>query len=560
MQTPLTTSTTTQNHNLSAIALAVLLAVPGLSIAQYTSSNRDILVPNTGSWSSGGVLLGGTSFVNLGLQGVGRVAANSIDPATGETLGSISDMQISGFTNNRNGSWSGTFNFLPDRGYNSGSTFSNYAARINTFDFSFTPYTAATPTAAQNQIAMTFAGSTRFTYDHDSNAATASVYSSGLLANGPATTMFGTKVPTTSGNTIQSDGTVNNRLTMDAEGLILDNRVGKAGSGWVGDEYGAYIYRFNGSKELVGLLKLPPALVPHSPVGAINFNANPPTNGRRINQGMEGIAQSPDGTKVFGLLQSATLQDSGSGAQGRSNTRLVVYDVSASDTPGAPSAQYVIQLPRIDDNGGTPAVNRTGAQSAIIALNNKQLLILSRDGNGRGVEDVGAPVPVFKSILLADLTNATNLTGLDAEGAQVAPGGVLSASVTPIQWTEALNMLGKLGAGASSELSKFGLNMSAGPTNSNSISEKWEALGLVPVGDGSSDYFLFVGNDNDFMSRSGKLLDANGVLQNYDAGIENDTMVLAYRVSAVPEPESYAMLLAGLALLGAVAQRRKSRK
>ncbi|MBL0168137.1 MAG: hypothetical protein IPP85_13825 [Propionivibrio sp.] len=77
-----------------------------------------MLTPNTGAWPTAGVTLGGTTFVNLGLQGVGRVAANSIDSATGETLGSISDMQITGFTNNGNGSWSGTFNFLPDRGYN----------------------------------------------------------------------------------------------------------------------------------------------------------------------------------------------------------------------------------------------------------------------------------------------------------------------------------------------------------------------------------------------------------------------------------------------------------
>src|SRR5262245_17323516 len=126
------------------ITSAILgLATPLVSLGQYTSGNRDVLVPNTGTWPATGVAIGGTTFVNLGLQGIGRVPANRIDAATGESLGSISDMQITNFVNNQNGTWSGKFNFLPDRGYNSGTTFSNYAARINTFDFTFTPFTSS---------------------------------------------------------------------------------------------------------------------------------------------------------------------------------------------------------------------------------------------------------------------------------------------------------------------------------------------------------------------------------------------------------------------------------
>jgi hypothetical protein len=300
--------------------------------------------------------------------------------------------------------------------------------------------------------------------------------------------------------------------------------------------------------------------VPHGPAGSINFAQDPPASGRRINQGMEGIALSPDGNKLFTLLQSATLQDSGSGNQGRSNTRLVVYDVSGSDTPSDPVAQYVIQLPRVDSTGspsnGT-TVDRTAAQSAVVALNDHQLLILSRDGNGRGA----AGSPVFKSVLLADLNGATNIDGLyDAEGAQTAPGGVLRPTITPISWTEALNMIGKLGPGATDiELAKFGLNINNAPGDINTISEKWEALALVPVGDPAApnDYFLFVGNDNDFQSASGQYMDANGVLQAYNAGLENDTVMLAYRVQVVPEPGTWALMAAGLLAVGSLARRRR---
>ncbi|MCY2965119.1 MAG: esterase-like activity of phytase family protein, partial [Planctomycetota bacterium] len=471
--------------------LLFLLTITSFAAAgPIDSSHRDVLTPNTGAFPQSGVTLGGTTFINRGLQGVGRFAANAIDAATGESLGSISDMQITDFQNLGAGSWSGTFNFLPDRGYNSGSIFSNYAARINTFSFVFTPQTTSAVTTSQDQIQMTFQGSTRFTYDHDNNPLTAPIFTTGMLATG-SRSLYGVTVPSTAGNTTQSDGIVNNRLTIDAEGLALDNRSGKGGSGWVSDEYGASIYHFNASKEIDGVLKLPAALIP--------FNGNTPTfdgdqtNGRRTNQGLEGLAQSPDGTKLFALMQSATIQDSGAGNQGRSNDRLLVYDVKNSDSPSDPVAQYVIQLPRVDDNGGTPAVNRTAAQSSIIALNDHQILILSRDGNGRGAS--GAPV--FKSILLADLNGATNIDGLfDAKGAAVAPGGVLNPSVTPLSWTEALNLLGKLDLSIT-ELEQFGLNLNTAPGNINTISEKWEALSLVSADDplAPNDYFLFVGND-----------------------------------------------------------------
>ena len=495
------------------------------SSGPYTNANRDILAANTSTWSPAGVTVNGTTFVNLGLQGVGRLPANSIDSDTGETLGSISDMQISEWRKNSDGSYSGTFNFLPDRGYNSGAVYSNYAARLNNFDFTFTPYTSSAITGSQNQIAMTFTGSERFTYDHDANSGTAAVYTTGLNTTGTGT-LFGTTVPTASGNTTQSDGTVNNRLTLDSEGLILDKRTGKVGAGWIGDEYGASVYHFNSAKQIDGQLILPAALIPRKPAGSTNFNGIP-DNGRRDNQGIEGIAQSPDGRRLFVLMQSATIQDSGSGNQGRSNTRLLVYDISSTDTPSDPIDQYVIRLPRVDTNDDL-AVDRTAAQSAIISLNDQQLLILSRDGNGRGAS--GAPI--FKSVLLADLSTATDIDGTyDAEAAEVSPGGTLSGLITPLNWTEALNLIGKLDLSVT-EVEQFGLNLNAAPGDSSSICEKWEALSLVSANDLAfpNDYFLFVGNDNDFVTSSIKYIDAAGTVQTAVGALENDTVVLAFRV------------------------------
>ena len=63
---------------------------------------------------------------------------------------------------------------------------------------------------------------------------------------------------------------------------------------------------------------------------------------------------------------------------------------------------------------------------------------------------------------------------------------------------------------------------------------------------------------NDFLTQTGKYLDANGILQDYNAGLENDTMVLAYRISAVPEPQTYVLMLAGLAMIAGVVRRRRA--
>ena len=194
---------------------------------------------------------------------------------------------------------------------------------------------------------------------------------------------------------------------------------------------------------------------------------------------------------------------------------------------------------------GANGLDRAGAQSSILALNNHQLLILSRDGNGRGA--TGAPV--FKSILLADLMGATNFDGqFDGEGVNgdlTSTGDTLKAGITPLSWTEALNMLGRLDP-SMLELEKFYLNINAAPGDTNSLCEKWEALALVSAGDplAPNDYFLFLGNDNDFLTASGKYLDAAGALQNYDAGLENDTMVLAYRVRVLDAPTPPAPLIA----------------
>lgn len=89
----------------------------------------------------------------------------------------------------------------------------------------------------------------------------------------------------------------------------------------------------------------------------------------------------------------------------------------------------------------------------------------------------------------------------------------------------------------------------------DNLSEKWEGLTLVSALDPEhpNDYFLIIANDNDFMTTQGFQAGAA-----YDAGVDIDTMLLAYRVtiSPVPEPSAALMMLAGvLGILGALRTR-----
>ena len=572
----------TTTHLVLSTSIAATLISAGVSHAQYTAPN---VIADAGDTQTA---IGGTLFINRGLQGVGRISASALD-SFGESFGSVSGLQITNWSGG-GGAYAGTFNILPDRGFNTDAGFfSDYASRIQQVDFAFTPYTSAaniggsdiaSRIAAQSQIAFTSAISgVKFTYLDPI---------SGVLSNttgfNPAagtTALFGTTVPyvtnftglATPSDTATTTYSNVSKLPLDAEALVLKND----GSGYIGDEYGANIYYFNASKEIVGVILPPAAVQPHNATGGLVFDSlAAPANGRRNNQGVEGVALSPDGTKLFSLLQSATVQDSNSAQQNRRVTRLMVYDVSTSATPGAPVAEYALVLPTLTQNGGGTAVNRTAAQSEIIAIDDHRLLVLSRDGNGIG--QVLSNPSVFKSVLLVDLTagTPTNFAGTaaDAEGGKITSApGVIDPAITPLSWAEALNMLN------STQLAKFNINLDAGGTaqvTKETLSEKWEGMSLVPANDPSApnDYFLFIANDNDFLTSQGKIVGPDGTLLNYNgftgydpsrvpelAGSstanENDTMFLAYRVTIAPVPEPGGAVLAGCGALALLSFRRR---
>jgi len=450
--------------------------------------------------------LGGSAFVNHGLVGVGRLPAAARDKF-GETFGSFSafTFQPGTWTRKPDGSYSGTLFAQPDRGYNVNAT-SNYRSRFYKIDLVFRP--APEGAATQNQVNLTQVDTVLYTE-----------------ADGTPLTSLdpGSNTSATRAGFPNLPAAFNGRISLDAEGIV----VNPDGTLWVSDEYGPYVWKFAADGKLLSALRPPEALIGkrngsdsfasnNAAVGQAAPSPANPVSGRQNNQGLEGLSVSPDGKTLFTLLQSAARQDGGTGGTSatRFNTRLLTYDISGA-TPVL-KGHYVVQLPTFTRGSST----LVAAQSEMLALNNTQFLVLARDsGNGRGLN----PTSAYRAVLIYDLKAATNLLGTDFETAikPIAPGGVLDSTIKPAARTEFINL------NVASDLAKFGLRN--GPTDdANNLSEKWEALALVSVLDPNAphDYYLFVGNDNDFQTSNGF---HDGAA--FDAGVDNDSMVLVYRVT-----------------------------
>lgn len=446
------------------------------------------------------------TFVNQGLVGVGRMPSDLKDKF-GETFGSFSafTFQPGSWQRNANGSYSGTLFAQPDRGYNVAGT-TNYVPRFNKITVAFNPAPAGS--TAQNQVGLTLADTIKFTESDGT----------------PMTSLDPTSAGTgTRAGLPAMPQAFNGRLSLDAEGIV----VNADGSIWVSDEYGPYIFRFTADGRLTSAIRPPEAITPKRS-GADSFASNnpgpgqaapvpaDPATGRQNNQGLEGLSVSPDGRTLFALLQSAARQDGGTGGTGpRRHTRLLAYDLTVAGNPTL-KGEYVVALPTFLLGTAT----RVPAQSEMLAINNTQFLVLARDGNGRGVAN---PTSLYRSILVYDISSATNIAGTayDTPTTPIAPGGVLAAGIVPATSAVLVDL------NNAAQLAKFGLNN--GPVdNVNTLSEKWEALALVPAFDpgAPNDWFLFVGNDNDFITTNGFQDGAP-----YAAALDNDNMVLVYRVT-----------------------------
>ncbi len=449
---------------------------------------------------------GDVTYVDHGLVAAGSVPAGTVD-FLGDTLGSFSSLQIEPGTWKREGdTYSGVLWTLPDRGRNDPEhhLFYDYRGRLHRFRFTMTPSSSA---GRAGTVTLTPDGG-RALSDFDGKPFTGAEPGQGTR------TERGIVLPS------PGKGIGAGKISLDAESLQFT----RDGGFYIGDEYAANVYRFDQDGRLIGVVVPPKAVRPLTRDGQPDFTSlRPPATGRRNNQGVEGMALSPDGTRLFVALQSALLQDSVPGdASGRTLTRVLVYDVSRDATPATPMGDFVVPLPAYTGDGAGGSPDRTAAQSEIRVLDGHRFLMLARDGAGWGADN-DRPI-VFKQVMLVDTDGATNLAGTpyETDVRSILDGRHLRADIRPATSVPFVNLLDP------TDLARVGLALKAGDKGRAGLSEKWEAMDLLPVRDPAhpDDWFLLVGNDNDFVAKH-CVMDGTRC----DSPIDNDNRVLVYRLT-----------------------------
>jgi hypothetical protein len=454
--------------------------------------------------------VGGVTYTNHGLVAVGRMPANLRD-SFGETFGSGSGMAFDPASWKRTATgYTGSLLLLPDRGYNVDGT-SDYRVRVNRITIELTPMKGSLPPAqAQATLKATLEKTTLLT-DERGEPMTGLDPLSGIR---PAHGTF-PALPQAA----------NGRVSLDPEAIVLM----PDGSMFISDEYGPNIYRYDAAGKLLSVTRPPQALIPMrnghedfasnnpGPGAAAPKPANPDF-GRQNNQGLEGLARTPDGRHLIAILQSATRQDGGDTPETRRHTRALVYDMT---DPAALKlvAEHVIPLPEFRDDKNRL---RVAAQSEAFGLSSTTLLMLSRDSNN-GYGQKGDQ-SLYRRIDLLDLAGATNIAGTAFDGTTpVAPKGKLDAAVKPATLSAFIDL------NDTAELARFGLHNGA-PNDRMNLSEKWEAISVASALDPAApdDYFLFVANDNDFITQDGFQV---GAAYKDDSGADVDTMFLVFKVT-----------------------------
>jgi hypothetical protein len=257
----------------------------------------------------------------------------------------------------------------------------------------------------------------------------------------------------------------------DTEGLRVSN---DGRSVFVSDEYGTYVYQFNRfTGQRIRSFKLPDSFfVTHLfPVGADEISNN--TIGRTANKGMEGLAITPDGRTLVGIMQAALIQDAKEGGDAANLLRIVTIDIASGNT----THEYAYKL-----------TTGTGV-SEILAINNHEFLVDERDGRGR---EGGNGTPPSsndaraKQLFKIDLNGAVDVAAMDGTAA-------VSHAVHKTLFLDIVTALKAAGFDPTKDIPSKIEGITFGPDIRQSQG----------MGRGTTMHTLWVSNDNDFVLATG---------------------------------------------------------
>jgi hypothetical protein len=358
--------------------------------------------------------------------------------------------------------------------------------------------------------------------------------------------------------------------SLDSEGIARFSN----GQFLVSDEYGPSVLLMSRDGKLIRAFETPSNLIPRQPNSTVNYVDGRPTTstGRQDNRGFEGITLSGDGKTAYAIMQDPLLNDATGTANGRSsvNLRIVAFDVASGKATG----QFVYQLESLTVPGGINsripgtaddfAANQQGRSigaSSITWIGGTKFLVIERDNRGEGPDNLlaGPLQPVgSKRVYMIDLDGATDVSSLVLNTSNTD----LPMGVKPVAKTLFLDI--------ASALTVAGLP----------IPEKLEGLAIGPrLADG---FALLLSTDNDFsVTQNGSFVQfdvctGGGATSQVALGAPCPigqslvpSRLYSFKVSgadaanfsaslfAVPEPSSWAMLIAGFGLTGAAMRRRR---
>ncbi len=240
---------------------------------------------------------------------------------------------------------------------------------------------------------------------------------------------------------------------LDPEGI----RVNSRGNFYLSDEYGPHLLEFTAAGSLVRALVLPRRYQIRMPGLTKQEENRDNQSGRQGNRGVEGLAISSDGSRLYGLFQSPLLQDCWRADDGKPlglHCRLFEYNVEHGSL-----REFAYRLDDLKNK-----------LNEILTLDAQRFLVIERDGKAGSEAE-------YKKIICIDLESASEVHDLPELQDESLP-----SDLRPVKKETFIDLLDP----------RFGLSGDAMP-------EKIEGLTFGPtLSDGRRT--LLIASDNDFKS------------------------------------------------------------